>query len=285
MKLKEVFEKSVQFFKDKKIESARLDAEILLSYALKMDRLQIYLKYEQPLTEAEVQSCREVIRRRSLGEPVAYIMGEKGFYGEIFKVGEGVLIPRPETELIVEEALEFIKKNNIQNPQIIDLGAGTGCIGFSILKNCEGASLICIEKSEKAFSYLKQNQDLLQLESRSQLLLQDVRTFRTDQKFDVVIANPPYISTNDPATEENVKKFEPSEALFAGQEGYKDLYDWSQKFAPLLKSNGIMLFEMGYQQGQQLKKHFEDLKCFQQVQVLKDLSGLDRAIKAHNNKE
>lgn len=283
MKLKEVFEKSVQFFKDKKIESARLDAELLLGHALKIDRLQIYLKYEQPLTEAEVQSCREVVRRRSLGEPVAYILGERGFYGEVFKVGEGVLIPRPETELIVEEALEFIKKNNIENPQIIDLGAGTGCVGFSILKNCETAKLTSIERSEKAFGFLKQNQEALGLESRSQLVLQDVRSFQTEQKFDVVIANPPYISTNDPATEVNVKKFEPSEALFAEQEGYKDLYDWSKKFAPLLKPNGIMLFEMGYQQGLQLKKHFEDLKCFQQVQVLKDLSGLDRAIKAHNN--
>lgn len=283
MKLKEVFEKSVQFFKDKKIESARLDAELLLAHALKIDRLQIYLKYEQPLTETEVQSCREVVRRRSLGEPVAYILGERGFYGEVFKVGEGVLIPRPETELIVEEALEFIKKNNIENPWVIDLGAGTGCVGFSILKNCDSASLTSIEKSEKAFGYLKQNQLALGLESRSQLLLQDVRSFHTEQKFDVVIANPPYISTDDPATETNVKKFEPSEALFAEQEGYKDLYDWSKKFAPLLKPNGIMLFEMGYQQGPQLKKHFEDLKCFGQVQVLKDLSGLDRAIKAHNN--
>ena len=283
MKLKEVFEKSVQFFKDKKIESARLDAELLLSHALKIDRLQIYLKYEQPLTEAEVQNCREVVRRRSLGEPVAYIAGEKGFYGEIFKVGEGVLIPRPETELIVEEALEFIKKNNIESPAVIDLGAGSGCVGFAILKNCETASLISVEKSEKAFSYLKQNQAALQLEIRSQLLLQDVRNFQTEQKFDVVIANPPYISTQDPATEANVRKFEPSEALFAEQEGYKDLYDWSQKFAPLLKPNGIMLFEMGYQQGPQLKKHFEALNCFRHVEVLKDLSGLDRAIKAHNN--
>jgi release factor glutamine methyltransferase len=283
MKLKEVFEKSVQFFKDKKIESARLDAELVLAHALKIDRLQIYLKYEQPLTDAELQNCREVVRRRSLGEPVAYILGERGFFKEVFKVGEGVLIPRPETELLVEEALEFIKKNNIENPQIIDLGAGTGCVGFSILKNCESASLVSIEKSEKAFGFLKLNQQALGLDSRSELHLQDVRSYQTEHKFDVVIANPPYISINDPTTETNVKKFEPSEALFSDQEGYKDLYDWSQKFAPLLKPNGIMLFEMGCQQGQQLKKHFEDLKCFQQIQVLKDLSGLDRAIKAHNN--
>lgn len=124
----------------------------------------------------------------------------------------------------------------------------------------------------------------MSLEARAELHLLDVREYVAEEKFDIVIANPPYIAENDPATELNVKKFEPNEALFAGEEGYKDLFDWSQKFVSLLKPEGVMLFEMGYQQGARLKKHFEDLKYFQNVQILKDLSGLDRAVKAHNNK-
>ncbi len=285
MELKEVFEKSVQFFKDKKIESARLDAELLLAHVLKIERLQIYLKFEQPLSETELQACREVVKRRSQGEPVAYITGEKGFFRELFKVGAGVLIPRPETEMLVEEALDFIEKNKIENPQILDLGAGTGCIGFSILKNCPQAQLTSIEKSEKAFGYLKQNQEALSLQDRSQLVLTSVTDFKIEpQKYDIIVANPPYIATDDAETEINVKKFEPAEALFAAQAGFKDLADWSKHAVGGLKKPSLMMFEMGYTQGAQLKQYFETLGSFSEVKVLKDLSGLDRAVKAtHNN--
>lgn len=284
MKLKDVFEKSVQFFKEKKIETARLDAELLLAHALKFDRLQIYLKYEQPLSETEVTACREVVRRRAQGEPVAYILGERGFYGELFKVGTGVLIPRPETEMIVEEVLEFLKTAGIEQPRILDLGAGTGCIGFSILKNHPTATLISVEKSPKAFSYLKQNQELLALTDRSTLILGDALSEELlTQKFDVIVANPPYIATDDQQTEENVRKFEPASALFASDAGFSALEQWSSRYQPALNSGGLMLFEMGHTQGPRMQAHFEGLGGFVQVQVLKDLSGLDRIIKALNN--
>jgi release factor glutamine methyltransferase len=283
MTLKEVFEKTVQFFKDKKIESARLDAELLLSHVLKIDRLQIYLKYDQPLKEEEVIACREAIRRRSQGEPVAYITGEKGFYGELFAVGPGVLVPRPETELVVEEALSFIKSKNLNNPRVLDLGAGTGCIGFSILKNASGAELVSVEKSPRAFEYLKKNQMGLELQTRSQIFLADVMEFKTDLKFDIIVANPPYIAGNDPLIQESVKKFEPHEALFAADDGFRDLQLWSQKYSANLKTPGVMLFEMGHLQGEKLKAYFSGLKQFSDVEILKDLSGLDRVIKAVNN--
>lgn len=284
MKLKDVFEKSVQFFKEKKIDTARLDAELLLSHALKFDRLQIYLKYEQPLSDAEVSACREMVRRRSQGEPVAYILGERGFYGEMFKVGAGVLIPRPETESIVEEALEFLKQANIEQPRILDLGAGTGCIGFSILKNHPAASLVSVEKSPEAFKYLQQNQELLGLSERSKLVLSDALTADlAGQKFDIIVANPPYIAQDDPQTETNVRKFEPESALFATDAGFSALEQWSRHYKPLLNQGGLMLFEMGYTQGSRMKSHFEGLGGFAEVKVLKDLSGLDRIVKALNN--
>lgn len=281
MKLKEVFEKSVQFFKDKKIESARLDAELLISHVLKVDRVQIYLKYEQPLNENEIQTCRDVIKRRAQGEPVAYITGEKGFYGEDFSVGPGVLIPRPETETIVEEALGFIKNQKIKSPKILDLGAGTGCIGFSILKNCESATLVSVEKSEQAFQYLKSNQEKLNLTERCRLILDDVMLMNlSDEKFDIIVANPPYIDVNDPHTEQNVKKFEPTMALFSEEQGLSDLYAWSDKYRKLLNQPGLVMFEMGFQQGAKLKQHFESFNQFQEVKIVKDLSGLDRFIKS-----
>ena len=278
MKLKDVFEKSVQFLKDKKFENPRRDVELLIAHALKFERVQIYLKYEKPLVEAEVQSCRDAIRRRGLGEPVAYINQEKGFFGEMYAVGEGVLIPRPETEMIVEVALEYIATLNA--PKILDLGAGTGCIGFSILRNHENATLVSVEKSEVAFGYLEKNRQNLLLEHRSQLILSDVLEANLEnQKFDVIVANPPYIAENDPQTETFVKKFEPHLALFAGNDGFQALYGWSSKAKNYLNKPGLMVFEMGHLQGPLFKKYVENFAMFSSVNILKDLSGLDRILK------
>ena len=281
MKLKEVLDKSIQFFKDKKFDSPRLDAELLISHALKMERMQLYIKYESPLNENEVVDCREVIRRRSQGEPVAYITGDKGFYGFNFFVGPGVLIPRPETEDLVEMALDFIKSKSIATPRILDLGAGTGCIGFSVLKNCPSATLVSVEKSEVAFKFLQKNAEALQLTSRAELVLQDVNELKSSDhgSFDIILSNPPYISKNDPDVEEAVKKFEPNEALFAAGNGFELLKQWSANWIESLKAPGLMAFEMGYLQGAEMEKHFHLFKKFSSVQVKKDLSGLDRIIK------
>ncbi len=282
MKLKEVFEKSVQFFKDKKLDTPRLDAEILISYALKLDRVQIYMKYEQPLKENEVSACRELIRRRSTGEPVAYIVEEKGFFKEIFSVGPGVLIPRPETELVVEHALDHIEKHQLQEPRILDLGAGTGCIGLAILKNAPQAKLVTIEKSEKAYPYLLKNIEKLNLKDRIEVIHGDVEEidFSKLGLFDLIVSNPPYIAVEDPATEANVKKYEPAEALFSKDQGIYFIKNWSKKTAGFLKPSGLMLFEMGHLQGAELKLYFEQLKLFSKVQIIKDLSGLDRIVKS-----
>lgn len=281
MKLKEVFEKSVQFFKDKKFETARLDAELLISHALKIERIQLYIRYDQPLKEDEISACREVVRRRGQGEPVAYIIGEKGFFGEIYKVGAGVLIPRPETEIIVEEAIAFLKKASVENPRVLDLGAGTGCIGFSILKNTVDTSLVSVEKSNEAFVYLEQNKQNLALQDRTQTVLSAVEELPVAElgKFDVIASNPPYIAENDPNVEENVRKFEPSSALFAKDEGLALIKSWFALTQTLLKPHGIILFEIGSTQGESAKTMAELTKAFSEVQIIKDLSGLDRTLK------
>lgn len=281
MKLKEVFEKSVQFFKDKKFDTARLDAELLISYALKFERIQLYVKYDQPLKEDEVSACREVVRRRGQGEPVAYIIGEKGFFGEIYKVGAGVLIPRPETEIIVEEAVGYIKKSNVENPRLLDLGAGSGCIGLSILKNTVDTSLVSVEKSSEAFPYLEQNKQNLALQDRTQTILSAVEDLPVAEigKFDVIVSNPPYIDENDPNVEENVRKFEPSTALFAKDQGLHLIRTWFALAQTLLKPQGIILFEIGCTQGDAVKAMAEQTKIFSEVQIIKDLSGLDRTLK------
>ncbi len=281
MKLNEVLSKSIQFFKDKKFESARLDAELLISHALKMPRMSLYLKFDQPLTEAEVNLCRELIRRRSLGESVAYITQEKGFYGLNFFVEKGVLVPRPETEILVEEVLNFIKKNSMKNPKILDLGTGSGCVGLSILKNLPEASLVAVEKSEIAQNIFLKNAEALDLLNRVQLIKSDVESadIKSLGAFDCVVSNPPYIDINDKRVQDSVRQFEPEMALFAEDRGFALLKSWSALTKENLAQNSMMMFEMGLDQGADMISHFEKLSLFKNISVVKDLSGLDRFIK------
>lgn len=285
MTLKEVLDKTIQFFKDKQIETPRMDAELLLTKALNLSsRMDLYLKFDQPLKEEEVILCREFVKRRSQGEPVAYIIGEKGFFGENFLVNKAVLIPRPETELIVETALEWIEKNQIENPEILDLGTGSGCIIISLLKKLPHAQGIAVEKSVEAIEVAKQNAERLGVANRMIFLNKDVlETDFEKESFDLILSNPPYIARDDQRVDSHVREFEPSTALFAENQGKADLYSWSQLSVPWLKKKAMMLFEMGFEQGPEMLKHFAQLKSFQDNRILKDLSGNDRVVAGEKN--
>ncbi|MGZ3743121.1 MAG: peptide chain release factor N(5)-glutamine methyltransferase [Pseudobdellovibrionaceae bacterium] len=296
MKLKEILDKTTQFFKDKKIESPRLDAELLLAYGLNLQRIQLYLKFDQPLTEAELSICRELVRRRVQGEPVAYILGAKEFYGFNFKVNSAVLIPRPETEHLVEAALEWALEQDDYKTyayNIIDLGSGSGCIGLTLLKKLPQAKLIAVDVSEKALEVAKVNAKALEVADRVRFVnkdagdvngvLAELKDFTNTGKIHILVSNPPYIAPEDKNVEENVKKFEPEIALFAEENGLKFLREWSQKYSPFLDTKAIALMEMGMSQGSAMKKHFENLRVFNKVDVIKDLAGLDRVIRGIKN--
>ena len=287
MKLGEVLEKTIQFFKDKGFQTARLDSELLISSALGFERIQLYLKFDQPLKEEEMQRCRDLVRRRSSGEPVTYILGEKGFYGSNFFVSKGVLIPRPETEIIVDHALRWIEQRPNQEVQVADLGCGTGCIGISILLRSTNSLLTAFDFSEEAIKCTRRNTEQHNLIDRVKIFktdLQDaIQISQINNTFDVIVANPPYISASDPLIDKHVKEFEPGSALFSDENGFKDIRLWAQSFIPKLNSGGIMLFEIGYNQGQQAKDLFEGFKIFSQVRLIKDLAGHDRVIEGVMN--
>jgi release factor glutamine methyltransferase len=279
MTLKEVLDKTVTFFKEKKIDTPRLDAEILFSHALNYkNRVDLYLKFDKPMAEDDLNRCRELVKRRATGEPVAYILGKKDFYGYSFDVSPAVLIPRPETELLVEQALQWIEKNKIENPKILDLGCGSGCIGLSLLMKNSNASLVAVDKSADSVSIAQGNADKLGLKDRSKFITADVKELDLTDKFDVILANPPYIAESDPDVSVDVKKFEPAMALFAKTEGFEALKGWSQRANEWLKPKCFMGFEMGYTQGVEMKNHFQSLNTFSEVKVIKDLSSLDRHV-------
>jgi release factor glutamine methyltransferase len=283
MKLRDVLEKTTTFFKDKNFDSPRLDAELLLANALDLRRLDLYLKYDQPLAEAEVEKCRGLVRRRISGEPVAYILGQKEFYGLNFFVNSSVLIPRPETEGLVEEVLAHVKKQNLQESplKIVDLGCGSGCIGLALLKLLPEAQATLVDISVEALQTAKTNAAHLELSERANFVEASAAKIELEnEKFDIIVANPPYISKTDDRVQVEVKQFEPHQALFSEEEGLADLYSWSKNASRALKPNGVMAFEFGIDQSENVKKHFENLNIFSQIKIVKDLSGIDRLVVA-----
>jgi release factor glutamine methyltransferase len=292
MKLKEVLDKTTQFFKEKGIDSPRLDAELLLAHGLKLERMQLYLKFDQPLGDAELAACRELVRRRVQGEPVAYILGSKYFFGYNFIVNSAVLIPRPETEHIIEAALDWAQDKEASY-SLVDLGSGSGAIGLTLLKKLPNAKLVAVDASEKALEVAKANAEALGVTERVRFVhtdaanvdqvLASVREFTGAAEIQILASNPPYIATDDKDVEENVKKFEPEIALFAPENGLKFLRDWSQKYVSFLSDKAIFLMEMGMSQGPAMKTHFEGLGVFNKVDVIKDLASLDRVIRGVKN--
>jgi release factor glutamine methyltransferase len=281
--LSDVLQKTITFFKEKKLDSPRLDAELIFAHVLGVERIQLYAQFNKPLGDVELEKCRDAVRRRAKGEPVAYIVGHKWFYQTEFIVDANVLIPRPETEMIVEEVLKFVEKNKILKPRILDLGAGTGCIGFSIAselnkKNVE-ATVVSVEKSVGAFRVLEKNKEHLKLRDQVQLINSDTMTISLEQLglFDVIVANPPYIDRDDTDVAPDVISFEPHQALFAEQQGFQDIFNWSQYVFPSLKTDGLMIFEMGCTQGHKSLEHFRKLG-FKNALVMKDLAQLDRFV-------
>jgi release factor glutamine methyltransferase len=264
-----------------------LDAELLIGSGLSMSRLNLYLKFDQPLSEPEIKRCRDLVRRRGLGEPVAYILGQRSFYNLDFKVDARVLIPRPETELLVEESLAYFKspkflswrQDSVLPIEILDMGCGSGCIGLSVVKNQANSTASLIDQSSAALEVAKINAKDLELLDRVHFIEVDCAEFKSEKKFDLVLANPPYIAKDDPLVEKHVAQFEPASALFADEDGMKEITAWAKIAAQVLAAEGLCLFEIGFRQAQQSVEIFKNCG-FQKIEVLKDLSGHDRVIKA-----
>lgn len=288
MTVGDVLNKAIELLRARKIENPRLDAEILVSAALGWERQDLYTNSFQAIEKNEMGKCIDWLERRQAGEPVAYILGRKGFYKHDFIVSPDVLIPRPETELVVEEALDWIhSQEDLQQPKIVDLGAGSGCIGLSLLSEIPKARLLAVDISLSALEILRENSQQLNVSNRTCVWDGDASTIDAQLVSenlgglaDVVVANPPYVSTDDPDLDENVKKFEPSEALFAGPDGLESIRTWAMATQTFLRPGGICVFEIGSQQGRAASEFFKTLPRFEDVSVLKDLSGHDRVVRA-----
>jgi release factor glutamine methyltransferase len=264
-----------EYLEKYQIENPRLNAELLLSEVLNCKRLDLYTHFEKPLKEEEIQKYREYLLRRTKGEPVQYITGKAYFYGFEFIVTPDVLIPRPETELLVEEIIDAFEKN--ESLKIADLCSGSGNIGITLAKFFPNSEVDCIDVSEKAIEIGRLNAEKLDAENVSFYKI-DILSDELPQKiYDVIVSNPPYIPVerkNELQTE--VRLYEPEIALFVNDElkFYRRIIELSERF---LKVNGKIFFEID----NEIALKVYDLmkgKNFSSISIKKDLAKLNRII-------
>jgi release factor glutamine methyltransferase len=271
-KVQEIIVKSVQYLTDRNfVDNPRYESEILLCEVMGCRRIELYLKYDKPLQDNELEKMRLLLKRRGTGEPIAYILGRKGFFKHDFKVTPDTLIPRPETEVLVEEVINRCDPNS--SYEILDLGCGSGAIGLSLAANLEQVRVTLLDVSGKSLQVAQENAKQFQVSERCQFIEADMMRFSfATKKFDIVVGNPPYIDKNDPQVESWVKQFEPHIALFAANQGMELLYQCINIAKETLSLNGWAIFEHGYEQGGLVKKYFLDNE-FKNCEAIKDLNS------------
>ncbi len=268
--------------------SPRLDVEILLSFFLNEDRSWLYTHLNEFLN-TDLEPFKNLLKRRINGEPISYIIGYKEFWKDKFLVNRHTLIPRPETELIVENTLIWCNKNRIKNPVILDLGTGSGNIALSILRELKDAYAFCLDISFDALILAKTNAKRLGVEKRVNFFLSNwFSCIKEKPFFDVIVTNPPYVEEKDiDELDITVKKFEPKEALFAGEDGLLEIKNILSTLPFYIKSPMLFMSEIGFKQGKEVLKFLEKIKQQYKIDfsynILKDLAGLDRVIKLEFN--
>lgn len=271
-------------FTEKKIDSPRLTAELLLSFVLGMQRIELYMHFDKEVDKTNLDKLRALVKRCLEHEPVQYLIGRTEFYSISLKVAQACLIPRPETELLVERAIEFLRTRS--GPQYVcDLCTGCGCIAVAIAKNHPDAKVIATDICDKALNVAAENIAKHNLGERIQLLQGDLFKPIIDQldvkEFDVIICNPPYISRPELENlEPKVKNHEPRLALDGGADGLDIYRRLAADVGGHLKKDGLLLLEIGYLQGNAVRQLLEDTKIFGEIKVEKDLTGNDRIINA-----
>lgn len=231
-----------EFFASKGIDSARLDAELLLMAVVGVERVQLYTQFDRPLSVEEEDRYRELVRRRGRLEPVAYILGYQEFYGRRFKVSPAVLIPRPETEHLIDAVLEWARRTPVR--RVLDVGTGSGCISVTLAAEIPGVSVVATDVSRDALAVARMNAQDMGVGPMIEWLETDLYPDRAES-FDVIVSNPPYVAEGDPELEVPVERFEPALALFGGQDGLDMLRRLLHGMPERLATPGLFAAELG----------------------------------------
>ncbi|WP_018248212.1 peptide chain release factor N(5)-glutamine methyltransferase [Orenia marismortui] len=277
--VKEILDRTVKHFEKYNINSPRLDAEVLLSEILEMERIDLYVNFDRPLTKKEIDLYRDFVVSRSKGIPVAYILAKQEFMSLNFKVDKSTLIPRPETEHLVEAVLDKIEDFSSDIVNIADIGTGTGAIIISIAKYAKKhINGIAIDISSGALKVAKENAMSHQVEGKIDFRLGSLLE-PIDKELDIIVSNPPYIPTEEIEGLQDEVKNEPLNALDGGEDGlayYRQIIDQANN---KLKAEGILAFEIGINQGDYVIEILNGFD-FYQIERIKDYAGIERVILA-----
>ena len=262
MTVLEAIQKSTGFLAKKGVESPRLQTELLLAHLLKMPRMKLYLNFDRVLLPAEIDSLRELVKRRGLREPLQHITGSTSFCGYEIAVSRHALIPRPETELLAELGWKFLVTRHSPLATALDFGTGTGCIAIALATKCPAAQITALDVSAEALALAKQNAAQNQVAERIEFLHGDgFAALTAGTQFDLLISNPPYIASAEIATlEPEVKDFDPRGALDGGADGLDFYRRLAAEARPFLKADGKIMLEFGDGQADDIKKILENEK-------------------------
>ena len=286
--LKTLLDKSISYLEKNNIDESKLIAEIIFSHVLNIDRMMLFTKYRDEIENEKIEKIRYFIQKIGREKfPVQYLLNEQEFYGRKFYVDKGVLIPRQDTEVLVEKMIEILKNNILKNknleknlkihPKILDIGVGSGIIGITAALEIKDSYVLGVDISEKALDTAEKNKELLKV-SNIKFLKSNLFENVEFKQFDMIVSNPPYISLNEAGImSDDTLLHEPSEALFAENDGLYFYYEICQKASDYLADFGYLLFEIGYKQGKNVAEIMTS-SGFKNVEVIKDLAGLDRVV-------
>ncbi|MBU4318454.1 MAG: peptide chain release factor N(5)-glutamine methyltransferase [Proteobacteria bacterium] len=280
------------YFKTHNIDSPRTTAEIFLAHVLSLRRIDLYLRYDQPLTEEELSQFKALIRRRIRREPVAYILGLREFWSLELQVTPHTLIPRPETECLIEASLSCLPEfspsaENGKACKIVDLGTGTGAIILSLASERPGHEYFAVDRSVEALKTAKQNAAKHGFENRVHFLAGDwLSAFKTGPMFDMILANPPYIPTKTIALlQPEIFQYEPLSALDGGPDGLDCLRQITLSAHRFLKPGGYLILEMGHDQKAGMERIAAEASVYDSVAFSKDYGGNHRVVKMQKTRK
>ena len=271
MTLLEVLQSTTDYFKKRGIESARLNAEHLLAHALKRKRIELYLEFERELTEAELAPLRELVKRRGQGEPLQHLLGTVEFAGHTFLCDKRALVPRPETEHLVELLQSKITNRKLK---ILDVGTGSGVIALSLAAKFPEATVIATDISEDALNLARENAERLGLTSRVEFLQGDLLTY-VNHVYDLLVANLPYVAAGERPTLSREVGHDPAVALFGGERGDEMIRKLIESAPSYLAPGGLMALEVGLGQAADLAALMAE-KNYHDIETERDYAGVIR---------
>lgn len=276
MNIKAVLKEAVAALEGRVLTNPRLDAEVLLSSCLKRDRTSLFTHSKDQLTEKELKEFRQLVERRKHGEPVAYITGKKEFWSLLFEVNKHVLIPRPETEILVEEVLKICSRTGASSPRILEIGTGSGAISVALASELKDAKIVATDVSLEAITVALRNARNNGVEAQISFLSGNL--FQpVSGVFNIIASNPPYISKDEyKHLPFEVRGFEPESALLAGVEGVEIHGEIIKGGASFLKAGGWLLMEIGARQKDQIENMLKESHLYDNITFKDDYAGIPR---------